>query len=358
MEAVLMEKDLTSLAILDTFDSFIWTDRYCGLGDFEILTPVSSRIVSYLTKDRYLSIKESIHTMIIETLSIKSDIETGNKIRVKGSSLESILKRRIIWDQTILTGNFQNEIHRLLDENAINPSDSNRGISNFEFVESTDPSILDLEIEAQYRGDILYDVIEKLCLSAGLGFKITISEAGIFEFQLYSGTDRSYDQLTNPYVVFSPSFENIINGEYTETNVDLKTVSLVAGERGIGNERTTTVVEVSEGAGTDLDRREMFSDAADIMRNVSGEEPMTEEDYLLQLTQKGMDDLSKKTIAKNFEGQVEATRMYVYGEDFFMGDIVQVENEYGNEAKSRVIELIISQDLSGYKTYPTFSAFS
>jgi len=51
---------------------------------------------------------------------------------------------------------------------------------------------------------------------------------------------------------------------------------------------------------------------------------------------------------------METSQLFKYGEDFFMGDIVQVENEYDVKGTARVIELIRSQDENGYSEYPTF----
>lgn len=68
----------------------------------------------------------------------------------------------------------------------------------------------------------------------------------------------------------------------------------------------------------------------------------------------GKVELTKNTITKTFEGEVESTQLYVYGEDFFIGDIVQVVNEYEVEAKTRVVEVVTSQTLEENKIYPTF----
>ena len=46
---------------------------------------------------------------------------------------------------------------------------------------------------------------------------------------------------------------------------------------------------------------------------------------------------------------------YVYGRDYFMGDIIQIVNEYGIESQSRLVEVVTSLDESGYKTYPTLA---
>ena len=46
--------------------------------------------------------------------------------------------------------------------------------------------------------------------------------------------------------------------------------------------------------------------------------------------------------------------MYKYGEDFFIGDIVQIANEYGHEGRAYISELVISQNEDGVSIYPTF----
>lgn len=197
-------------------------------------------LLDYIKQDYYLQSKESEHVMIVEKIQITSDTEDGNHVTVTGRSLESILDRRIVWGQKLLSGNLQNGIKTLLNENVISPSDSNRKIPNFIFKESTDPAITKLKLEAQYTGDNLYDVIQKICEEQGIGFKITLNDEKQFVFELYAGSDRSYDQTENPYVIFSPKFENIINSNYIESKASLKTVTLVGGE-GEGADRRYTI---------------------------------------------------------------------------------------------------------------------
>lgn len=352
MEFLILDKDLNTSSVLDIYESILWTDRYNKCGDFEIYTSMTDTILSELQQDYYVWSRDSEHTMIIEDIQITADAEDGNNLIVVGRSLESILERRIIWNQTILSGNFQNGIKKLLDENVISPTDSNRKIDNFIFVESTDTDITELTLEAQFTGDNLYDAICDLCASKEIGFKVTLTEEGKFAFQLYAGADRSYDQLTNPYVVFSPSFENIINSNYLESKKTLKTVTLVAGE-GEGSERKTKEVAISSGGGSGLARRELYTDARDIS-STTDDGTLTEAEYNSQLEQRGKEKLADSTETITFEGEMETSKMFVYGEDFFMGDIVQIVNEFGIEAKARVVEMIHSQDENGLDFYPTF----
>lgn len=352
MELMVLDTSLKNVSVLDKFESLIWTERYSAYGDFEIYTNVNEAVLGNLRQDYYLWLKGSDQTMIIEELKIESDSENGNHLTVTGRSIESILDRRIIWKQTILNGNLQNAIKKLLNENIINPADQSRKVSNLVFEASTDPAITGLTVDAQFTGDNLYEVIKKLCDAKNIGFQIVLSNDNKFVFKLYAGTDRSYDQFANPYVIFSPKFENIINSNYLESKKALKTVTLVAGE-GEGANRRTVSVAIQSGAGSGLERREMYTDARDISSTVD-ERTLTDAEYNAQLSQRGSENLAENIFVKSFEGQVETTHMFKYGEDFFKGDVVQIVNEYGIEAKSRVVEIVRSQSTEGFDVYPTF----
>ena len=355
MEATVYNTNFEAVAIIDSYESFIWTDRYDRYGDFEIYTLVNDDILETLKEDYYIVAKWSEHIMIIEDTEISTDVDNGNHVKITGRSLESILDRRVIWGQYTVAGSLQDAIKFLLDENVISPSDESRKIPNFIFEASDDPLITELTIDAQYMGENLYDEISLICESYSIGFKITLNNDNQFVFKLYSGADRSYAQEENPYVVFSPKFENIINSNYIQSKKTLKTVTFVLGE-GEGSNRKTMAIEIDEGAGTGLDRREMCTDARDVSTYVDGA-TISDDEYYLQLGQRGAEELSLNSYTKSFEGQVEATKMFVYGTDFFMGDIIQIANEYNQESVARVIEIVISEDSrNGYQVYPTFTA--
>lgn len=353
MNMVILNTNLDAVSVVDEYESFIWTDRYHAYGDFELYTAMRVGLLDSVKQDYYLQSRDSEHVMIVEKIQITSDAEDGNRVTVTGRSLESILDRRIVWGQKTLTGNLQNGIRTLLNENVISPSDSSRKISNFVFKASSNPLITKLKIEAQYTGDNLYDVIQKICEERGIGFKVTLNESKQFVFELYTGTDRSYAQTTNPYVVFSPKFENIINSNYIESKSSLKNITLIGGE-GEGSARRYTTI----GSGSGLDRRELFTDARDISSDVGNEVILSNEEYIAQLQQRGKENLAENTEVISFEGQVETTIMFRYGEDFFNGDIVQIANEYGHETKARILEIVISEDKDELSVYPTFKTLT
>lgn len=352
MELFVLNADFESIAVVDTYESMIWTDRYNAYGDFEIYFAMDENLLEYIKEDYYLWLKDSEHSMIIEDIKIDADTEEGNRLIVTGRSLESILERRIIWGQRIFSGNLQNAIQTMLNENIISPSVADRKIANFVFVPSTDSKITSLTIDNQYTGDDLYTVIKGLCEENNIGFKIVLTDDNQFAFSLYAGADRSYDQTENPYVVFSPNFENIINSNYFSSKAGYRNVTLVAGE-GEGASRKTTVV----GSASGLDRRELFTDARDISSDTE-DGTLSDAEYIAQLRTKGLKNLADHMITTAFEGEVEVTRLFKYGEDFFIGDIVQIANEYGNENSAYISELIISNSDEGLSIYPTFKTIS
>lgn len=352
MELIVLNTELEPIQVLDTFESLIWTTRFDQSGDFEIFTQFDSNLISVLSPDNYLTMGDT--TMIIEDLSIESNPELGNKLKVTGRSLESILDRRIITSQTILNGNFQTEIARLLTENAIDPINPYRKINRLVFEEVSTPAITSLVVSGQYFGETLYDVISSLCYEKNIGFKIVFNNlTGNFIFSLYTGQDRSYEQEDNPFVIFSHKYDNLANTNYKESKRYLKTSVLVAGEGDITT-RLEILVENSAEPKTDLERREMYENASDISKTTS-EGTLLNEVYQLQLEQRGKEKLSENALTQSFDGLIESGDMYTYGVDFFMGDIVQMENEYGLVGRAQVTEVIRSQDISGEKTEPTFT---
>jgi hypothetical protein len=364
MELLILDTSFEIIGVLDSFNSLIWTDRYSKCGDFELYIEATSRYFNVLKANYYLYLKESEHMMIISDIQQDSDAEEGNYLTVTGNSLEYIPHRRIIWNQTTIDGKLQTGIETLLNQNIIFPDNylaglsstdktlaKKRKISDFTFSETTDKTITDLTLSAQYTGDNLYDVIVSACEDNEIGFKVLLNDSNQFVFSLYSGTDRSYSQDTNPYIVFSPDFDNIINGDYREETLDYKNVTLVAGEDESEN-RKTYVAGDTKSSG--LDRRELYTDARDIQSEDDDGNTLSDDEYNALLEQRGKENLKDYKITKVFEGEVDTTSMFKYGTDFFLGDIVQLVDDYGNERRARVTEFIRSQNKSGYSAYPGF----
>lgn len=245
MDIYIYDTSFQLVAIIDVYDSFIWVERYSDYGDFELYLPMDSNAIQYLKADYYVEIRESDRTMIIEDIQIDTDIDEGPLLKVSGRSLESILDRRIVWKQTLISNKMPGEvIHQLLNENIIEPTDESRRIDGFAY-ESRGLSYENIsKIQSiQFTGDNLYDIVKSISDAYGFGFKITgptlqeRSEGNVcFHFELFQGVNRSYtrddgtDQLVIPHVIFSPNFDSLLNSSYYESHRNHKTIALVAGQ--------------------------------------------------------------------------------------------------------------------------------
>lgn len=353
MELRVLNTNFVSLEIIDQFQSLIWTERYGKYGDFELYASGTDKFLKSFTYDYYLWNKESNWLMIVEDIQVTSDFEDGNKVTVTGRSLESILDRRVLLKKTVLSGNLQEQVFALLDENISSSASAERKIDNFICVQNTDVAVTSLGIDVQYdSGTNLYDVIEDICTLKGLGFRIFLTDENQFVFTLFSGIDRSYTQLENPYILFSPKMENIINSDYVESKKTLKNVTFVEGEVKQDAPRVSVTVP-SSGRPTGLDRRELYTDARGVSRTIDNVE-MPLAAYQAQLATKGDSELKKNIFTKSFEAGVETTHTYVYGRDYFIGDIVQIVNEYEIESRVRISEVVRSQSITGIDIHPTF----
>lgn len=349
MKLFLLDTDFTAIAVLDTFTQFLWTDRYWECGDFEAEFVASDPLLKEITLDRYLYYSESDRLMVIENIEYSSKFDQGSFVLIKGRSLESILDRRIVWGLKTFDTTVYSAVQTLINENFITPSDTARKIENMVFVTSEDSAVTTPTIETQYTGDNIYSIITDICKENKLGFKLTRSEEGDLEFSLYAGVDRSYDQTTNSYVIFSPYFENIIDTTYTEDKTNFRNAALIGGE-GEGSNRKYASIPGTE---TGIARREVFVDARGVSSNVNGS-TMSNSKYQNLLIQKGNDKLKELKLDIEFDCEAAMTNTFKIGIDFNVGDVVNVQDEYGHNKTSRIIEIIHSYNDEGYKMYPTF----
>ena len=350
MELLVLNQQFRWLGVIDAYESMIWTERFSEYGDFEIVTTVNQEHLNLARQDYYVTRTDTRTIMIIEKVEIRTDVDEGSRLTISGRSLESILTRRLIWSQTILDGNLQNGIQRLITDAIIEPTDSKRARSNFKFQLSEDPNITSLKVRCQFTGDVLYTAVKDICDAAEIGFRIYLDDDLNFIFELYAGSDRSYEQSDNPYVIFSPNFDNIINSNYMESKMEWCNIALVAGEDE-GEKRRTK--EVGDSEATGLDRRELYVDARDIQ---SDDASITTAEYNAQLESRGNEKLAEHSTETMFEGGIDYMNMFVYGRDFYMGDICQIENEYGLQARVRITEYVMSDNVSdGVSAYPTFT---
>ncbi|MCQ2059800.1 MAG: siphovirus ReqiPepy6 Gp37-like family protein [Bacteroidaceae bacterium] len=343
MELWILNRDLEQVGIVDTFKSLIWTTRHTKVGDCEIYVPASVELLQILRKDYYIFRQDSDMICRIKSIEIDTDVETGNYLIVKGYDCKDILAQRIIFLPVTFRGTAENFIRKIINDNVLTEM-LRRTVPKFKLADSHGFSET---IDIQARFDSVLERVQAVCDTYGYGFKVTFDGTD-FVFDLYKGIDRSVDQDENDYVLFSPDFENLKSTTYSLDATNVANAAYVAGE-GEGSGRIVVGYEIGEVEG--LDRCEIYVDARDLSTN-EGEIPF--EDYVPLLRQRGAEKLTEYGIVTEFDGEVEPNRSYVFGVDYFLGDIVTVRNEYGIQINARVTEVIEAYDDNGHTIIPKF----
>ena len=352
-----LDQNFTIQGVIDEYVSTIWRPAYAEVGDFEIYLGATDKALALLQKDRFvvrsadIKVSGGVTTykkvMVVKNIQLVTDVENGDYLTVTGRELKYILHQRIVWNQTTLTGTAENAIRRLATENAISPADANRTIPSLQLDELAG---LPATINKQITGDHVDQAIVDICNSYGYGWEIYIS-GGEMYMKVYNGSDRSYGQTANPYVVFSDNFENLYNTDYQMESESYANTTLIGGE-GEGSARIYTTI--GDGL-SGLERFETFTDARDVSKNSDSEEAVSDADYLLLLQERGRENLASLAITEGFSGEVLSDVAFKYESDFFLGDTVTVINKYGLTKNVRVLSAIESEDEAGTTLVPQFN---
>ena len=342
MIPTILNPSFTRLAEIDDFISFIWTTRYYTSGDFELCADISRADV--LKVGYYVQRKDDDHLGIIEAVKFQMTDEYQEMIIASGRFLPSLLYRRVISTQIQLNGLVSECIKTLISENAISPASAARTIPGLTF---TNNSANTATMESQYTGENLLETVASLCETYGIGMDCTLNNNNGFDFVLYDGIDRSYNQSVNPYVIFSDKYDNLLTSEYNENYSEYVTDVLVGGE---GEGVNRTMVWSAKNTQSGLNRYEMFLDAQSAVTN---DKIITQATYEKQLEGLGLEQVTEYTAA--FSGEVDFTGVEL-GVDINVGDICTIQNErWGMFINSRLVEAIESIDESGaYSAVPTF----
>lgn len=345
MDLWILTEDFVPQGIVDTATSIIWANRHRQCGDFEIYVSASAELMELLQEDRLVVREDDDMVGVIEKIQTGTDEENGDFLLVTGRCTRSVLDRRIVWDQTALNTTTENAMRQLVTDSFISPVITERKYDKLALAAAhgyTD------KVQVQYTGDNILEAIEALCAAKNYGFKVLLQD-GMLVVDFYKGTDRSMSQSDHPRVLFSERYDNLTATTYTLEKAGYKNVALVAGE-GEGSARRRTIVGRNVDQ-TGLHRREVFVDARDVSSN---EGEITDEEYTAQLAERGNTALSEAPIVQSMEGTIEPLQMYVYKQDYFLGDIVTVCNKYGVQVDTQVLEVVEVWDENGYTCTPTF----
>ncbi len=338
-----MNQNLEILSYIDEFDSLVWSEKYNDIGSVELVTKVGYR--KYFEIDYFLSIPDSDAIMVIDSIEVVDDEEDISTIRISGSSGESLLRRRVIEQIYTSEKKLQDGIRDIVYDNILYPKNSKRKFPNFDFAINSRLKNNDV-VQWDILGEDVYSIVKEYCDICNVGFRVDFENHRSLVFRLYNGIDRSRNQSENNLVLFSPKMDNLLNGSHYKSLEDYKNSCYIYGEvTGEGDPRVITF-EVGEASG--FERREAYFNVS-----VEATYEYNMEYLVYQEGIKGMLDFQKNDL---FEYETTTSEEQKPNVDYFIGDIVQVEDSAGDSSYSRVIEIAITEDEDGLSIIPTFES--
>lgn len=423
-----LNRNLQTIGIIDSYKSLIWANRYYAVGDCELYVPATTENLAILQKNNFLMRTDSNMICQIKKIELDTDAEEGNYLIVTGFDVKQWLDQRVIWGTMNCDGNVENFIRSMVDKALGNAGLYARQIVNLNgsriFYLGTAAGFTEVNTEqASYKN--IGEKVRDYCLKYGWGYRVVLSD-NLLWFQLYKGTDRTDS------VIFSDAYENLATTKYIEDETNMGNVALVAGE-GSGAARSRNVSGYAEG----IDRYEIYVDAKDISKTITWGDltnlyPTTDsggqgyisgtastgyvykmnyiniqvvdsdqltnlqttypdgtlitiggnqyyqiyneviadlpsntlEDsddvtlrdvvYSVYLLTRGYEKLAEFGAVTSFEGTVEPYTTFIYNKDYFLGDKVTIQNEFGITVEARITEVIEVNDDNGYSVEPKF----
>jgi hypothetical protein len=389
MEPYTLDRNFHKRDIIDGFNSIIWTERYYGNSEVELVVPINPDMLNALSLGVFLGIPESDEIMILETVNIED-----NKLKLNGISLLPWLNNRFIridpkhdvvsWTLGVNAGETPGwmlwaMVYYMccagsLYLNGTNPT----GIPNPEQLiipglglKDYDKSGTNVKTVIPYGP--LYDRMKEIAEAYEIGMQITLDAVTDTSYSLgfrsYKGLDRTSNQTTYPPVRFSPQMDSLTNIKELQSIAALKTLVYTYSEGFTEKDNPGLMTKLGEARLTGLqytgfDLRALMlpeSLTVDMVGGrtaTSGPPPVTalpgDPTQVIQvLNLFAAQALNENSGIAVVDGEIVPTNQFKYGIHYNLGDIIEVQGNSPVVSPSRVTEYIRAQDEAGERAYPT-----
>lgn len=344
------------LGIITNFESLICVWNYYESGTFELTINKNKANTSKLAIGNILIVNKDDEKILLIDKVITTSNKNSKTIKASGTCIKGITKKRII------ATNGYDRVDKTSAENIIKHYIKNHLVESYfdnirtperdiSFIKIASTQNRGIETVWQARLTNLHDELKHISEDTGVGWKGILDRKNkCVILDCYVGKNRSIEQDSNkgntyenlnqrlhselenrthealegdkkvPYIIFSENKRNLFEGKTTNDNTNYKNVGYIAG-KGENEDRLISVIGESSG----FQRNEVLIDLNNI-------------DDPIELKQEGEKKLKAYNEIKSIEGKVYQIPNMEYGKDFFLGDIVTIENDGITESK-RIIQV-------------------
>lgn len=372
MEITTLSRQFLPIEVIDVYDSVIWTERYYGDSEVQLVVPAKVENLDKLPKGQFLTEADTDEVMMVETHDIADGVA-----KITCTSLLKWFNNRVIrasvahedryWDLTDMAPGVM--LWHILNTMCVEPNEYPLGmhdaskykVSNIsaDLIDTTGPNIT-----AAVPYGPVYDAMYTIATTNKVGMTLTLDEASdagySLKFRSYRGLNYTSEQTANPIVRFSPDMDSLTDIKEIQSIASHKTEMFAyapanPGELAIGpGFAGPDMVYIPEEPPVvqEFDLRVGMMYADDITTETPG--LATTLDLIIMLSTRAREALETTyKYIKLVDGEIVPTSQFEYGKDYNLGDVIEIQGYSGITQAARVVEHIRSQDSSGTKSYPS-----
>lgn len=336
---VLDQYSLKKIAMIEPNE--FWGElSFYDIGECELYCRATEYNLKYLKKGCFIKRPNNKYIWVITAIKYEFNTEGARMISATGFEAKWIIGKRAILKPVQLPNTLGGAFGALLHDNITDPVDSDRKINHFNYgVLDTTP----ISDNQATRGNLL-EYMLTLGKTYSKGFQIVYENESL-NFYILETTNKSKS------VLFSQSMDNLIVSTYFTSNEDERTYALVVSKIEEIDYETPYLVSNMK----NIDRAEIIveSNLSTKYTDQDGNEQEvspTSSTYKLWQSEEGKKALAENKVIEEVSGELDmANSNYVFDEDYRLGDVVGVKDEYfGYSFNAKILKITFKQDVKGY----------
>lgn len=313
---------------------------YQDVGEFEVYCNASKANLRALQKGKYVKIPNRRFIWVITSLRYTYTAGGARMIIAKGYEGKWLLKKRCILTPKELSGTITSACYGLVNHALGTGANAARKIIGFTV--DTNDLLIDISGTQAPRVNLL-EFINPLLKNYNCG-SIVVFENEVLKYRIFTGNVKTQS------VRFSQSLDNLLSSEYLTDDTNTATNALI-----VSKVEDVEYMQTYDTGKTGIDRAEVVveSNISTKYEDQDGVEQETTPDSALYqgwLIEEGATKIAEHITTEEINGEIDLVNSnYIFDEDFFIGDMVKVQDEYFNFfVNTTISKYTIKQDANGY----------
>lgn len=360
-----IDRSFALQAQIDIYTSLLLNRKWQGVGDWQLVLPVSAKGADRLKKGNIILLgSDGRRSGYIEGITADEG-ENGVMLTVTGKTLQGLASQRITLPDNDEFNYGYDNVPKLTAEDispaAVSAETVLKTYAKRHLAEPDDPKrkISELVVAGDLkrgretlwssRLETLSDVLQSISEYCDTGWEIYADlKKKRLVFDIVEGVDRSYSQSENSRVIFSRDFDNILNSTYTDSSEGYRNLAY-AGGAGEGADRIILKVTADDTEPEGWERREVFLDCGSL--------EIVETDTAMSLSDEALHKIKEYTKTEALTASAADTASFAYLKKWNLGDKVTVVSKAaGVRLDTRITEVSERYESGGVGIDVTFGA--